>query len=453
MNKRVVGLLIAFLLAGALVASISAAAGNGDPWVGAQPAVKVSPDDNVLDESYLTLGPDNRVAVIWSHAEAPHGVFMAQTLGSGWTVTTVASSGNLETWNPVVAYSGTQRIAAWAQGEKRDVRTTPRALMQKDEGLAAQTIITPVFGNIEIGLVVAPTGMHMIFAATTNTSRTVITKFPWDLYYTHRYLTETAWAAPTVIITHAQVIETPVPNMTTSIWEPRLAANSDGTQLHVVWQQEQRVTTQDPINPTTSFTLTTWYISGTWQSGHMNWATPQQVSPPAQKYTIRPNVAVGPTGKVHIVWTELIVGKEGVTKPDEQYINYRQVGGPAAVRISDAAIKVNNQKPTRTAATIAGRGNRLCVAWHGFYTGDKEEIVMNCSPNEGMTWSGLINVSETPTRYSFFPVARIDAQNQVHIAWTEFGLVDTVIIPKGLYYRTGTSNVTRVFLPLILRKK
>jgi len=77
---------------------------------------------------------------------------------------------------------------------------------------------------------------------------------------------------------------------------------------------------------------------------------------------------------------------------------------------------------------------------------------MSCSQNEGTTWSGLTNVSESPTQYSFFPTAKIDAANQVHIAWTEFSLVDTSIVPNGLYYRTGTADVTRVFLPLILRR-
>jgi len=446
------GLLIAFLMAGVLVVAIYAASGNGSSWIGAQPAVKVSPDNNVLAESNLALGPDNRVTVIWSTAAAPHGVFLAQTQGNGWTTTPWASTGNLETWNPVVAYSGTKAITAWAQGAVRNNRSTPRAVMQKDEGdLNAQTIITPVFGNVEIGLVVAPTGMHMIFAATTNADTT---GYPWDLYYTHRYLTETMWAAPTVVITHAQVIppEARIAGMTASIYEPRLAVNHDGTQLHIVWQQEHIVTTPDPMNPTTSFTLTTWYVSGSWQSGHINWAAPQQMSPPAQKYTIRPNVAVGPTGKVHIVWTELIVGGGGITRPVEQYINYRQLGGPAATRISDAAIMVNAQQPTRAAASIALRDNRMCVAWHGFYTGDKEEIIMSCSQNEGTTWSSLINVAESPTLLSFFPTARIDAANQVHVAWTEYSLVGTSLVPSGLYYRTGSSEMARIFLPLVLRR-
>lgn len=452
MNKRITGLLIAFLLAGGLVAAISAAGGNGSSWAGAEPAVKLSPDNNVLAESNLALGPDNRVAVIWSRATAPHGVLLAQTQGSGWTSTTLASTGNQETWNPAVAYSGTKAIAAWAQGEKRDARTTPRAVMQKDEGLiGAQTIITPVFGNVEIGLVVAPTGMHMIFAATTNTSPTVISKFPWDLYYTHRYLTETTWAPPTVVITYAQVIPAEIWNtsMTAGIWEPKIAVNTDGTQFSLVWRQEHSATP----TTTTYFTYTTWYASGSWQSGHMDWSVPQQISPPDQKYTIRPNVAVGPTGKVHIVWTELIPGSGGITRPDAQYINYRQLSSPTPTRVSDVAIKVNAQQPTRAAASIAVRGNRLCAAWHGFYSGDKEEIILSCSQDEGATWQALINVSESSTLLSFFPTARIDAANQVHIAWTEYSLVVDKLAPNGLYYRTGTSDVTLVFLPIVLRAK
>ena len=242
MNKRVAGLLIAVLLAGSLVAVISAASDNGSSWVGAESAVNLSQNNNVLAESNLGLGSDDRVAVIWSSATAPHGVFLAQTQGSGWTTATVASTGNQETWNPVVAYSGTKVIAAWALGVERDVRSTPRAVMQKDEGSpSAQTIITPVFGNVEIGLVVAPTGLHMIFAATVNTDTT---GYPWDLYYTHRYLTETTWSPPTVVVTYAQVIPAEVWNtsMTAGVWEPRLAANTDGTQLNLVWRQEHSAT-------------------------------------------------------------------------------------------------------------------------------------------------------------------------------------------------------------------
>jgi hypothetical protein len=451
MNKRIVGLLIAALLAGGLVAVVSAA--EGMPWVGAEPAVNLSQNNNVLAESNMALGPDNRVAVIWSGATAPRGVFLAQTQGSDWTTTTLASTGNQETWNPAVTYSGTKVIAAWAQGAKRDLRTSPRAVMQKDEGLDAQTIITPVFGNVEIGLIVAPTGMHMIFAATTNTSPTIVSKFPWDLYYTHRYLTETTWSPPTVIITYAQVIPAEIwnTNMTAGIWEPRLAANADGTQLNLVWRQEHSVTTAEPA---TYFTYTTWYASGSWQSGHVNWSVPQQVSPPEQKYTIRPNVAAGPTGKVHIVWTELIPSDSGgITRPEAQYINYRQLGGPASARISGAAIKVNAQQPTRASSSVAVSGKHLCVAWHGFYVGDKEEIILRCSQDEGATWQALINATESPTLLSFFPTVRINAAGQVHIAWVEYILDVTDLVPYDLFYRTGTSEVTQVFLPVVMRRR
>lgn len=441
MNKRVIGLLIAFLLAGALVIAISAAGGNGSSWVGAQPAVKVSPNNNVLAESNLALGPDNRVAVIWSSATAPHGVFLAQTQGSGWTPATVASTGNLETWNPAVAYFGTKAITAWVQGTMRNDRTKPRAVMQKDEGgLDAQTIITPVFGNVEIGLVVAPTGMHMIFAATTNSNTQ---KAPWDLYYTHRHFTETTWASPTIVITHAQVIpeEAWINSMTASILTPRMTVSSDGTQLNLVWQQEHTAT---PTS-TTTFTRTIWYVSGTWQSGHVIWATPQQVSPPDQKLVLRPGVAVGSTGKVHIVWVEAL--------QMAQHINYLQLDDPTPIRITGQAMTVNDAKPTWATTSIDANGNQLCVTWHGYYTGAKEESVMRCSHNEGETWQPLINISESQEWFSLFPTVKIDAANMVHVVWTEYSLVGISLVPNGLYYRTGTSDVTNIFLPLVLRRK
>ena len=77
---------------------------------------------------------------------------------------------------------------------------------------------------------------------------------------------------------------------------------------------------------------------------------------------------------------------------------------------------------------------------------------MSCSQDEGGSWQSLINVSESEDWLSFFPTIKIDAANQVHVAWTEYSLEVTQLVPNGLYYRTGTSDVKRVFLPLVMRK-
>ncbi len=452
MNKRLWGLLSAVILAGALVTGVIAA--NGITWVGATPAANLSHNSNVRAESSLALGPDNRVAVIWSSKNAPHSVSLAQTQGSGWTTTTLAAT-NLETWYPAVAYSGTKVIAAWAQGATRDDRSKPRAVIQMDSDMTEpQTVITPVFGNIEIDLAIAPTGMHMIFAASTNPSSTIVSKFPWDLYYTHRYFTETTWSPPTIVITYAQVIppQMQTDKSTAGIWEPRLAVNNDGTQLNLVWRQEYRVT---PIE-TTYFTYTVWHASGDWQAGHIDWSTPQQVSPSSQKYTVRPDVAVGPTGKVHIMWTELVPGSGSTLNPNEQHINYVKLGNPTPTRINGEAIRVNNTQPTWATSAMAINGSHMCAAWHGFYAplgvSGTEEVIMRCSRDEGESWQALINVSESKDNLSLFPVVKINATRQAHVVWVEFGLVVNQLVPIDLFYRTGTSEITLVFLPLVMRR-
>ncbi|MBN2392123.1 MAG: hypothetical protein JXR84_15455 [Anaerolineae bacterium] len=440
MNRRIAGLLIAVLLAGGLVIAISAADGNGSPWVGAEAAVNISHTQDVMDEGSLALGPGERAAVIWAGADN-QGVFLAQAQEGNWDSPATTLASGQATWYPTVAYSGTEVIAAWAQGAARYPRGTPSAVMQRDASAPqAQTIITPVYGNIEIGLVVAPTGMHMIFAATTNMT---ITGYPWDLYYTHRYFTETTWMPPTVIITYAQVL--PAGTTPAGIWSPRLAVNNDGTQFHVVWEQES-----------TAFTHTIWYASGLWQAGHIDWATPQQVSPPSQRYTVRPNVAVGATGKVHIVWTELIPGSGSITKPEEQHINYIQLGDPAPIRINGEAIRANDNKPTWSTSSLAVNGNHLCATWHGFYAPPEmsgiEDIFMRCSQDEGESWQFIVNVSESTQKLSIFPTVKVASGGQVHVTWAEFVLPLDMWVPDDFYYRTGTSDVNRIFLPLVMRK-
>lgn len=438
MNKRIVGVLMAILLAGGLVAVVSAA--EGISWIGAKPTVNLSSTHDVMDESSLALGPNEHVAAIWTSA-ATRGVFLRQATEGNWGVTRTLASGQAA-WYPTVAYSGTEAIAAWAQGTARYPRSIPRAVMQRDENaLQAQTIITPVFGNVEISLVIAPTGMHLIFAATTNTNTI---GYPWDLYYTHRYFTATTWAPPTIIITHAQVL--PAGITPAGIWSPRLTSNEAGTQFHIVWEQE-----------TTALTHTVWYAPGAWQAGTLVLGAPKQVSPPSQGYTVRPNVAVGATGKVHIVWTELITGSTGsIINPEEQHINYIQLGDAAPLRISGPAIRVNNNKPTWTTSSLALKGSRLCIVWHGFYaplgTPGTEDIFMRCSQDEGKTWPSIINTSESAKKLSIFPTVKIDAQGQAHVAWVEFVLEGNWWVSDDFFYRTGTSEITRVFLPLILRR-
>ena len=79
---------------------------------------------------------------------------------------------------------------------------------------------------------------------------------------------------------------------------------------------------------------------------------------------------------------------------------------------------------------------------------------MRCSQDEGESWQFLVNVSESTQKLSIFPTVRVDSEGQVHVTWAEFVLPigTTKWEPDDFYYRTGTSDVKRIFLPLVMRK-
>lgn len=438
MRRRVGGLFLATLLAAILTGVVFAI--DGITWIGATAKVNLSNSQDVLDRSALALGPI-RVAAVWAGDRTTLGTFMTEKQGGEWVTSSLALTDPQETWYSVLAYSGTQVIAVWVQGASRGLPNQPRAVMQRDVGgIQAQTVITPIFGDVNPSLVVGPTGMHMVFAATTSSTTVSIT----DLYYTHRYFTQTTWASPTVVVTHAQAIPLGAPPSAALIWSPRIGLGNNGTTLHIVWEQEHRYAGG-------VFTSTIWYVEGLWNSGNIVWTPVQQVSPADKRYSVRPNLAIGNNNKVHISWSELWPGSGTSIDPDAQYIHCLQLGNPAPTEIGGGAIEVNNNKPTWATSSIAVNGKNLCVAWHGFYTGDKEEIIMRCSQDEGASWGPLVNVSESPTLLSLFPTVKVDGAGQAHVAWVEFELVGSTFTNADLYYRAGSASVTGIFLPLVMR--
>jgi len=443
MNKHVGGLLIALLLAGGLISMVLAA--DGGPWAGAEPAVNISKSQDVSEHSALALG-DGRVAIAWSGKKTTQDIYLAEKEFDGeWNVQHWPQ-GEQVTWYPTVAYSGTEPIVAWVQGTTSvpgfvPALNRPRAVMQRDgHGVQAQTIITPMFGDINPDLSIASTGMHMVFVATTISE----TATQGDIYYTHRNFTQTEWSSPTIVMTRAQAIQSRVQWNSAHIWWPRLAIEENETRLHLTWEQEYRYGT--------SYTFTIWHMSGTWDAGTITWDIPEQVSPPEQTRAVRPSIAID-EDNVHISWSELYIGTGGLLAPEAQHINYVQIGAEPSIRISGEAIRVNNRQPTWTTSSIAAGGGNVCATWHGFYTGEKEETIMRCSKDGGKTWDALLNVSESQNLLSLFPKVKVDAGDQAHVVWVEFSLVGNSLIPYDLYYRTGTSDVSRIFLPLILRRK
>lgn len=417
------------------------------PWPGATDPAPLTQGNDLRERSAIAVAPgiDGNVSVAWA-SERSGGITLTQQVAGSWaTSKTVALDVTGKAgWHPNIVYSGTDVLATWVQGEAPSPVTYLRAVRQETLGqdlntLSTQTIITPVYGAVSPDVIIAPSGIHMVFSASRN-NNPAIEVWNWNLYYMHRPLTTTTWSTPTVVITSTEVLS---PGVSGQIWYPKLALDQNGTDIHIVWEQKGE-----------GFTV--WYIHGIWTTQGVQWDTPMRASPTDQN-AIRPNIAMDQNQQVHISWSEVIRGSGGFSNPDAQYINYQRGTpdqGNLPYRLQNRSLKVNNNFPTIAQSSISVQGERLCVAWHGFYEGNnKEEIWMRCSPDGGLSWQGEINISQSQDWLSIFPRVRLDSQNQAHLVWMEYFLESNERQPEGLYYRTGVAELAQVFLPVITREQ
>ncbi|MBN1875660.1 MAG: hypothetical protein JXA33_15650 [Anaerolineae bacterium] len=441
MKSRLGAVIIVCSLALAGVMVVEAA-----EWLGASAAVPLPRGAEIRSEQQpaLALGA-GEMAVVWASEDATR-LLLSQKAGDGdWSSPLTLGGGDGEmAWNPAAVYSDSQMFVAWTEGVAPVPGTLARRVMQQDVGIApAQVVMSNTFGDVVPELAVGPKGMHLIFPAATQSQN-------WtkaDLYHVYRPLEQSTWLSPEIVITHSQVVPAGDVGI---VWYPKIALSADGSTIHTVWEQKQT-----HVAAANSYiTHTVWYISGLLQSGNVSWATPHQISPLDQQYALRPNVAVGPNDDVYVIWSEAIIGSAGVTDPDAQYINYRRlVNGQLsdAVRISGSPLLVNDNFPTVSESSMGLYGNRLCVAWHGFYTGEKEETWMRCSPDAGVTWQSVLNVSESSELLSIFPQLAIDVMGRVHVVWVEYDLIISQALPNGIFYRAGMPEMYFALLPVVMK--
>ena len=434
--KRYISISISILLC--LIAVTGVWAVTVVPWFWASPVTNVSRTQNVQANVSLAIDGDN-IGVVWSGGESAPGIYLAENSGFGWTRSALTSTINRATRFPKLVLDGSEPIVVWSQSETiKPADSQAQTLLQQDGTDSAVAVAGPVYGRVAPDLALASTGLHMVFPAAT-------AAFVWskhDLYYTHRYLASTTWSAPTVVVTHTQVI----PNFTSGkIWYPELAVSSDGQTVHAVWEQSGQSPPQPEI-------LMVWYISGTWNSGSVLWGTPIRISPAYQDYAVRPSVGVDTSGNVHIAWTELIPGSGGTTNPDAQHINYIQLGDSFPTRINVDPIKVNSNSPTWASSALAINDHNICVSWHGFYEGETtEDIFLRCSENQGVTWRPLINISESNNYLSDFPDMEFDDEGLLHSAWEEREIDLSTYEPLDIYYRGGEPHHYTIYFPLVTR--
>ncbi|MFP4346094.1 MAG: hypothetical protein ACLFU8_15465 [Anaerolineales bacterium] len=423
MNKRVLlSWIVTLLLVAAPAATVLA---QDSPWPGSGESLQVSPSDQARQVS-LSL-QDSHLALAWAGTDIQPGIFISERQPTMWTspdIVTQAAGSRF----PSLTHDGAgDLLIAWLEGEDAG------QVMQMDVATqVTQTIASDIYGDAFPHLLVAPGGEHIVYAAAEIEANRTKT----DLYHTYRPAGQDTWPGPTVVITRAQV----QPGEPGGVWYPRAAVNTTDGRLHLVWEQ----TTQ-------TISRTVWYISGAPVSGNVSWGTAQQLSPQGQM-AVRPDVKMDANGVVHVVWSEIAEGTEA--SPLQQFINYRRLSGStwsAAKRIDPTAVSVNYLYPTKATPRLALGSEQICAAWHG-YRGEtgKEDILLRCSKNSGLSWDTTFNVSENRNALSLMPAIQMDTDDELYVAWQD--LTVGPITYWGAYFRTGRAEF-RVYLPLVMRSK
>lgn len=420
-----------------LVVSTATAEAWSATWVGATNLSQSAPilqQDNV-DIAIGTAG----VVVAWAKGSPDYGMALSKKSDGTWTTSYVSPQviGQMA-WSPSVVYSGSQLSAVWAEGTSRGNCTTKHKVRQYDQGGGTRTILDNLYSPATApDLAVGTSGGHLVFAAASSASDCTSSRV--DLYYTYRPSLAQAWSAPVPIVTHNAVLAPGA--VGGGVWYPRVATL--GTKVYVVWEQLQQYATAVDSD--------VWYVVGTMQTGGPVWSAPVRLSPAEQQDAVRPNVAVGADGKVHVVWTNLVGSR---SQPQAQYVYYRQFASSTVVPLNPAPIWVTGNFPTLAASSVSVSGQQVCVSWHGYTDAvgsGREEITTRCSLNGGASWQSPVNVSDSMTWLSIFPSTAIGSDGLLHFAWVEYQLVNNVTLPLAVFYRDSQEPDTQVFLPLVMR--
>ncbi len=450
MRRNVIHTSVLRLLFCSLLAALSPAGAKVSVAAGAWPPVVDLSADQALQEKDivdLAAGPGGVVAV-WAGGDASPGIVLARRAGGRWTQTTIAPSAGQLAWAPSVALLGSSAAVAWAQGTTRGSCTVRQTIMEKDEGATPRTVMDNVYSPAATpDLATGVSGSYIVFAAAPTSASCGTT----DLYYSYRPAGQSSWPAPEVLVAHDAVLAPGA--ISGSVWHPRIAVDSAGQMVHVVWEQAQLRTDSKIARDAAIADQSVWYVTGTWSSGAMVWSAPTRVSPVSQQYAVRPSVVVGAGGAAHAVWTQLIGSR---TAPDEQYIFYEGLAGGTPVTLNPLPIMVNSNFPTLAGSSLTYRDGKLCATWHGYDASSGttfEEISLRCSDDAGVSWGPAPqNISESAGWLSIYPIVALTDAKVLHLLWVEYELSNNDYVPHGVAYRTNDVGGL-VFLPLVVRAR
>ncbi len=425
----IVGLLLVLSLVGPALA--------GDPeWPGSGALVLLSANAQRPDMSLSDLA----VAAVWS-GTSPKGIYLRQRalIAETWGTPQTVASGGQDYWQPQVAYAGATPVAVWLQGAYTDPFTA--TVMVRD---MTSTPLAPVAAISDLYVfdsavrmeISAANVRHLIVGGNRNSEVNLRTSN--DLYYTFKRPGDVTWAATQVVITRTQVV---TPTVGSIKWVD-MALSADGDTVHVVWEQHASI--QGP-----GAMRTIWYLRGTWNGNGVTWGTPQRLST-ADRFSVRPSIAVDDTNTAHVVWGQVSY----LAAPGLGYIRYRQVtpgGGLSAEGyVDDRPVQINAQLPTMTYPVIATGGETVCVAWHGYRleANAAEEIYLRCATERGQVWNTpVFNAANTSAELSIFPQVACATNGTVHLVWEELVLGTK----QEVVYRAGRAVLHSIMLPLVMR--
>lgn len=416
-----------------LAIGVSAAVGDPD-WKGTEPRDISSSLTNRAWQPAVAAGPPAQVVVAWSDQDslgALRNIYIRRSDDNArtWSAPEVISATAYQSALPDVCLTGTRTFVAWV--EQLTIGGQNVAINETEVGGGwVRSVPSPIpLGWTRPSLGVGSGRLHLVFSAGAN------------ILHSSRPLEVTTWPTATRIYTSTTAL---------NIGFPALAIGPDGETLHVVWQEEDFYDESAIM-----------YMRGHAHDAEVSWEPARELAAAQTSELFFPTIAVDSAGNPYVVWGEA-VGTGGAAEPD-QYVRYTRYDASSSVWISPALqvdanpVRTNQQIPFYTVPSLAlfenGDREEVCVAWHGFRAGEiGEEILLNCSWDQGQSWSVPENASRSVgvAAMSLAPSIAFDAAGRLHGVWQEHraDMGDSVIYDYQVYH---TRALYGVFQPLVAR--
>ncbi len=197
-------------------------------------------------------------------------------------------------------------------------------------------------------------GVHLVW-------QDVLASTYWSLLYARSGDQGATWTTPSVL-----------PRRSNAYQYPASLAVESPSSLHVAWRESKDAEVSEAIL----------YSHST--NGGVSWSPPITLANYASAGQKTPDIAVGDSGTVHVLWTRDLVGA----------FYARSTNWASVSQISDVSAALFSSRPS-----IAVRSSTVYALWADDRTGDME-IYLDRSTNGGATWGTdiLVNANGVSTR-------------------------------------------------------